>query len=203
MSSKEEKKKRENEQIKILNSIINKKSHFDLLEPLKKAKEYNLLIKELENNVKYIPEEDKNKKYYKEYLEEIEKLQDNVAEIFFNEKLYNEAIALDKKIIKQNDKYHRSLARLYKSLWAIGNKEDAVIYGSFIIYRCDKKTQDKYYKNLIPEIKTNFIQVAKEFKNKRWWSDIKITRPMMVRFAIFIFCIVYLVKNYNDLKLIF
>ena len=200
--SKDERKKRENEYIKILNSIINKKSHYDSLAPLKKVIEYNSLIKELENNLKYFPSEDKNKKYYKEYLDEIEKLNDNIAEIYLKEKLYQKAIEVDKKIIKQNKNYHRSLARLYKSLWAIGNKEDAVIYGSFIMNVCDKKTQDKLYKDLIPEIKTNFIQVAKEFKNKRWWSDIKFTRPMIVRCIIFFLCFIYLVRNYQDLKLL-
>ena len=43
--SKEERKKRENEQIKILNSIVNKKSHFESLVSLKKAEEYSNLVK--------------------------------------------------------------------------------------------------------------------------------------------------------------
>ena len=201
--SKEEKKRRENEQIKILNSIINKKPQFESLEPLKKVFEYSNLIRQLENNLKNIPEEDKNKKYYKDYLEEIEKLGECVAEIYFKEKKYDKAIEIDKKLIKNNDKYHRSFKRLYYSYWALGDKESAVIYGSFIIYRCDKKTKDKYYKDIIPEIQNNLYKVAHEFQNKSWWSDIKLTRGMYVRAFIFIICIIYLIRNYNDLKLVF
>ncbi len=201
--SKEERKKRENEQIKILNSIVNKKSHFESLVSLKKAEEYSNLVKELEKNLKTFPDEDKNKKYYKEYLDEIEKLNENIAEIYFNEKMYSKAVEVDKKILKQNKKYHKSFLRLYHSLWALGDKESAVIYGSFILYQCDKKTKDKYYKDVIPEIEKNLHKIAREFQNKSWWSDIKISRNMILRCAIFIICIIYLIRNYNDLNLFF
>ena len=179
--SKEERKKRENEQIKILNSIINKKSHFESLAPLKKAVEYLLLVKDLENNMKNFPQEDKNKRYYTEYLNEIENLNDYAAEIFFKEKKYEKAVEIDKKLIKQNDKYHKSFKRLYLSLWALGKKEDAVIYGSFLLYKCDKATKDKYYKDIIPEIQTNLHKIAKEYQNKSWLQEIKITRGMVIR----------------------
>ena len=133
-------------------------------------------MKELEKNLKTFPDEDKNKKYYKEYLDEIEKLNENIAEIYFNEKMYSKAVEVDKKILKQNKKYHKSFLRLYHSLWALGDKESAVIYGSFILYQCDKKTKDKYYKDVIPEIEKNLHKIAREFQNKSWWSDIKISR---------------------------
>ena len=201
--SKEERKKRENEQIKILNSIVNKKSHFESLVSLKKAEQYSISVKELERNLKTFPDEDKNKKYYKEYLDEIEKLNENIAEIYFNEKMYSKAVEVDKKILKQNKKYHKSFLRLYHSLWALGDKESAVIYGSFILYQCDKKTKDKYYKDVIPEIEKNLHKIAREFQNKSWWSDIKISRNMILRCAIFIVCIIYLIRNYNDLNLFF
>ena len=201
--SKEERKKRENEQIKILNSIVNKKSHFESLVSLKKAEEYSNLVKELERNLKSFPDEDKSKKYYKEYLDEIEKLNENIAEIYFNEKMYSKAVEVDKKILKQNKKYHKSFLRLYHSLWALGDKESAVIYGSFILYQCDKKTKDKYYKDVIPEIEKNLHKIAREFQNKSWCSDIKISRNMILRCAIFIICIIYLIRNYNDLNLFF
>ena len=201
--SKEEKKKIENERIKLLNSIINRKSHVESLDPLKKALEYTSLLNQLEYNLKYFPKEDNNKKYYKNYLEEIEKLNESLAEIYFNAKMYQKAIDIDKKILKRNDNYHKSFKRLYFSYWALGNKEDAVIYGSFLLSKCDKKTQDKYYKDLIPEIKTNLIKVAKEFKNKNWWSDIKINRGMVIRGIIFVICIIYLIRNFKDLNLVF
>ena len=201
--SKEERKKRENEQIKILNSIINKKSHFESLAPLKKAVEYLLLVKDLENNMKNFPQEDKNKRYYTEYLNEIENLNDYAAEIFFKEKKYEKAVEIDKKLIKQNDKYHKSFKRLYLSLWALGKKEDAVIYGSFLLYKCDKATKDKYYKDIIPEIQTNLHKIAKEYQNKSWLQEIKITRGMVIRGIIAIICVFYLIKNYDDLKLFF
>ena len=201
--SKKERKKRENEQIKILNSIINKKSHFESLSPLKKAVEYLLLVKDLENNMKNFPQEDKNKRYYTEYLNEIENLNDYAAEIFFKEKKYEKAVEIDKKLIKQNDKYHKSFKRLYLSLWALGKKEDAVIYGSFLLYRCDKKTKDKYYKDIIPEINTNLHKIAKEYQNKSWLQEIKITRGMVIQGLIAIICVLYLIKNYDDLKLLF
>ena len=198
--SKEERKKRENEQIKILNSIINKKSHFESLSPLRKAAEYSLLVKDLENNMKNFPQEDKNKKYYREYLDEIEKLNECVAEIFFKEKKYERAVEIDKKIIKQNDKYHKSFKRLYLSLWALGNKEDAVIYGSFLLYKCDKATKDKYYKDIIPEIRTNLIKIAKEFKNKSWLSDIKLNKGMAIRGIIVIICLIYLISYFKEIN---
>ena len=201
--SKDERKKREIEQIKILNSIINKKSHYELLDSLKKAEAYNNLVQELERIIKSFPQEDINKKYYKEYLDEIEKLNEIIAEIYFQEKKYAKAVEIDKKLIKQNKKYHKSFLRLYHSLWALGDKESAVIYGSFILYQCDKKTKDKYYKDIIPEIERNLHKIAHEFQNKRWWSEIKITKRMIIRCAIFIFCIIYLIRNYNELKLVF
>ena len=201
--SKEERKKRENEQIKILNNIINKKSHFESLDPLKKALEYTSLLNQLEYNLKYYPEEDKNKKYYREYLEEIEKLYESLAEIYFNEKQYKKSIEFDKKILKRNDKYHKSFKRLYFSYWALGDKETAVIYGSFLLSKVDKKIQNKYYKDLIPIVKTNLLQVAKDFKNKSWWSGLKITKGMIIRGIIFIICIIYFIRNYKDLNLVF
>ena len=198
--SKEEKKKRENEQIKILNSIINKKTNFESLPPLKKALEYSSLIRQIEYNMKYFPKEDINQKYYKKYLEELEKLNETVAEIYFQEKKYDKAIEYDKKLIKQNEKYHRSFKRLYYSFWDLGDKETAVIYGSFLLYRCDKKTKDKYYKDIIPEIDKNLHQVAHEFQNKSMLSQIKLSRGMYIRAIIFIFCIIYLIMNYKDLN---
>ena len=201
--SKEEKKKRENEQIKILNDIKNRQSHFGVLSPIEKAKEFSYLLKELENNLKSIPEEDKNKKYYKEYEEEIEKINDIIAQIYFEDKKYDKAIEVDKKIIKKNDKYHKSFKRLYLSYWALGDKELAVIYGSFLLSRADKNIKNKYYKDLVPEIEKNLRQVAKEFKNKSLWSDIKLNRGMYIRAILFIVCIIYLILNFKDLKLIF
>ena len=201
--SKEEKKKRENEQIKILNNIINKKSHLEKLAPMEKIKEYSYLLKELENNLKTFPEEDKNRNYYKEYLNEIENINENMAEIYFKEKKYDKAVEIDKKIIKKNDKYHKSFKRLYQSYWALGDKEAAVIYGSFLLYRTDKSIKNKYYKDLVPEIEKNLHQIAREFKNKNWWSEIKMTRGMWIRTIIFICCAIYLFYNFNDLKLLF
>ena len=201
--SKEEKKKRENEQIKILNDIKNRQSHFGVLSPIEKAKEFSYLLKELKNNLKSIPEEKKKKKYYKEYEEEIEKINDIIAQIYFEDKKYDKAIEVDKKIIKKNDKYHKSFKRLYLSYWALGDKELAVIYGSFLLSRADKNIKNKYYKDLVPEIEKNLRQVAKEFKNKSLWSDIKLNRGMYIRAILFIVCIIYLILNFKDLKLIF
>ena len=200
--SKEEKKKRENEQIKILNDIKNRQSHFGALSPFEKAKEYSYLLKELENNLKSFPEEDKNKKYYKEYEEEIEKINEIIAQIYFEDKKYDKAIEIDKKIIKKNAKYHKSFKRLYLSYWALGDKELAVIYGSFLLSRTDKNIKNKYYKDLVPEIEKNLRQVAKEFKNKSWWSEIKLNRGMYIRAILFVICIIYLILNFKDFKLL-
>ena len=86
--------------------------------------------------------------------------------------------------------------------WNLGDKESAVIYGSFLYLRCDKKTQDKY-KQLIPEIKQNFKKVAENFKNKTWLSEIKITKKMVFRFIFFIICLIYIIRNYKDLNSFF
>ena len=109
---------------------------------------------------------------------------------------------MDKKLLKYNDKNDKAIVRLYKNYWILGDKESAVIYGSFLYLRCDKKTQQKY-KELIPEIKNNFRIVATEFKNKTWLSEIKFSKKMILRFIFFIICIIYLIKNYKEMRNIF
>ena len=196
--SKEEKKRREAEKLKMLNNIIKKDSILAPLEPLQKAKEYLVMITKLETIVKYFSESDKKENYYKKYISKIEELSENVAQILFSHKKYKECINVDKNLLKYNEKNDKAIVRLYKSFWILGDKESAVIFGSFLYLRCDKKTQQKY-KDLIPEIKKNFKIVAEEFKNKTWLSEIKITRKMVFRIILFTICIIYLIKNYKEL----
>ena len=201
--SKEERKKIEKENIKILNSLINKKSHFEELETKKKIHEYSSLIKELEKMIKSFPEEDKTKNYYKEYIDQYEKVSDALADIYFEQKEYKQVIDIDKKILKNNNKFHKSFKRLYYSFWELGDKESAVIYGSFILYTCDKKIRDKYYKDIIPEIQKNLHQVAKDYQNKSWLSELKITKKGVIRFIFFIISVIYLIKNKEYIGKIF
>ena len=196
--SKEEKKRREAEKLKMLNNIIKKDSILAPLEPLQKAKEYLVMITKLETIVKYFSESDKKENFYKKYISKIEELSENVAQILFSHKKYKECINVDKNLLKYNEKNDKAIVRLYKSFWILGDKESAVIFGSFLYLRCDKKTQQKY-KDLIPEIKKNFKIVAEEFKNKTWLSEIKITRKMVFRIILFTICIIYLIKNYKEL----
>ena len=200
--SKEEKKRREAEKLKMLNNIIKKDSILAPLEPLQKAKEYLVMITKLETIVKYFSESDKKENFYKKYISKIEELSENVAQILFSHKKYKECINVDKNLLKYNEKNDKAIVRLYKSFWILGDKESAVIFGSFLYLRCDKKTQQKY-KDLIPEIKKNFKIVAEEFKNKTWLSEIKITKKMVFRIILFTICIIYLIKNYKELKSFF
>ena len=57
--SKEEKKRRETEQLQILKNIISSNYIQAPLEPLKKAQQNLNIISKLERNVKYFPETDK------------------------------------------------------------------------------------------------------------------------------------------------
>ena len=196
--SKEEKKRREAEKLKMLNNIIKKDSILAPLEPLQKAKEYLVMITKLETIVKYFSESDKKENYYKKYISKIEELSEKVAQILFSHKKYKECINVDKNLLKYNEKNDKAIVRLYKSFWFLGDKESAVIFGSFLYLRCDKKTQQRY-KDLIPEIKKNFKIVAEEFKNKTWLSEIKITKKMVFRIILFTICIIYLIKNYKEL----
>ena len=200
--SKEEKKRREEEQLKILKNITSKESTLSSLEPLQKAIGYSNIISSLENAVKYFPESDQNEKYYKQYIQKIEELGEKAAEIYINQKKYKECIDIDRKLLKYNNKNDKAIVRLYKNYWEIGDKETAVIYGSFLYLRCDKKTQDKY-KQLIPEIKNNFRIVATEFQNRSILRDIKFDKKMTLRFIFFIICLVYIIKNFKDIKSIF
>ena len=200
--SKEEKKRREEEQLKILKNITSKESTLTSLEPLQKAIGYSNIISSLENAVKYFPESDQNEKYYKQYIQKIEELGEKAAEIYINQKKYKECIDIDRKLLKYNNKNDKAIVRLYKNYWEIGDKETAVIYGSFLYLRCDKKTQDKY-KQLIPEIKSNFRIVANNFMNKSWLSDIKFDRKTILRLIFFVICILYLINNYKDFNKIF
>ena len=200
--SKEEKKRREAEKLKMLNNIIKKDSILAPLEPLQKAKEYLVMITKLETIIKYFSDSDKKENFYKKYISKIEELSENVAQILFSHKKYKECINVDKNLLKYNEKNDKAIVRLYKSFWILGDKESAVIFGSFLYLRCDKKTQQKY-KDLIPEIKKNFKIVAEEFKNKTWLSEIKITRKMVFRIILFTICIIYLIKNYKELKSFF
>ena len=201
--SKEERKKIEEENIKILNSIINKKSHFVSLDNKNKLIQYSFLLRDLENNLKSFPKEDQNKKYYRQYLDEIIKLNDDIAQIYFLEKNYEKVVEIDKKIIKQNEFNYRSYERLYKAYWELGDKELSVIYGSFLIYKCDKNIRNKYYKDLIPEIEKNIKIVGNEFKNKTWLSEIKlkINKKNIFRCVLFIISMIYLFYNYKDLNI--
>ena len=200
--SKEEKNRREKEHLTILKNIISKNSILALLSPLQKATEYLNIISKLERCVKYFPEEDKKENYYKKYISKIEELCEATAQIFISNKKYNECIEIDKKLLKYNDKNDKAIVRLYKNYWILGDKESAVIFGSFLYLRCDKKTQEKY-KQLIPEIKNNFRIVANEFKNKTWLSEIKLTKKMIFRIIFFVICLMYLIKNYKYLQTFF
>ena len=200
--SKKEKKLREEEQLTILKNILSKDSTQVPMEPLQKAKQHLNTISKLEKCVKYFPSSDKNENYYKKYIYKIEELAEETSEIFFSNKKYKECIDINKTLLKYNEKNDKAIVRLYKSYWNIGDKESAVIYGSFLYLRCDKKIQDKY-KQLIPEIKQNFKKVAEEFKNKTWLSEIKITKKMVFRFIFFIICIIYIIRNYKDLNSFF
>ena len=65
--SKEEKKRKEEENLKILKNITSKESLLSSLQPLQKAKGYENIISNLETEIKYFPESDQNEKYYKRY----------------------------------------------------------------------------------------------------------------------------------------
>ena len=179
--SKQEKKRKEAEQLKLLKNILSSNTLLAPLLPLQKANEYLNMISKLERSVRFFPEKDKNEKYYKQYKYKIEELYEDVAKIFFSEKKYKECIEIDLKLLKYNDKNDKALIRLYKSYYNLGDKESAVIYGSFLYLRCDKKTQNKY-KDLIKEIKDNFKEVALEYKNKSFLSEIKLTKKSFIRF---------------------
>ena len=200
--SKKEKKLREEEQLTILKNILSKDSTQVPMEPLQKAKQHLNTISKLEKCVKYFPSSDKNENYYKKYISKIEELAEETSEIFFSNKKYKECIDINKTLLKYNEKNDKAIVRLYKSYWNIGDKESAVIYGSFLYLRCDKKIQDKY-KQLIPEIKQNFKKVAENFKNKTWLSEIKITKKMVFRFIFFIICLIYIIRNYKDFNSFF
>ena len=196
--SKQEKKRKEAEQLKLLKNILSSNTLLAPLLPLQKANEYLNMISKLERSVSFFPEKDKNEKYYKQYKYKIEELYEDVAKIFFSEKKYKECIEIDLKLLKYNDKNDKALIRLYKSYYNLGDKESAVIYGSFLYLRCDKKTQNKY-KDLIKEIKDNFKEVALEYKNKSFLSEIKLTKKSFIRFILFIICVIYLIKNISIL----
>ena len=200
--SKEEKKRKEEENLKTLKNITSKESLLSSLQPLQKAKGYENIISNLETEIKYFPESDQNEKYYKRYIQKIDEIGEKVSEVYMNEKRLKECISIDKKLLKYNNKNDKAIVRLYKNYWDIGDKETAVIYGSFLYLRCDKKTQDKY-KQLIPEIKNNFRIVATEFQNRSILRDIKFDRKMILRFIFFIISIIYIVKNFKDIKSIF
>ena len=192
--------KRENNRISDLNIIINKKSHYNSHSPIKKATEYLSLVHNIEDLLKHFSEEEKEKSYYKKYLEEIEKLNEEIAQIYFDEKMYKQSIEIDKKLIKNNKINHKSYARLYKSYLALGDEETAVMYGSFLLYRCDKKSQD-LYKDLLPEIKNNLMKVAQNYKNKGFFDGIKIDRKFIIRTVIFAICAIYLLFHFKDYNL--
>ena len=200
--SKEEKKRKEEEQLKTLKNITSKESLLSSLQPLQKAKGYENIISNLETEIKYFPESDQNEKYYKRYIQKIEEIGEKASEIYMNQKRIKECINIDKKLLKYNNKNDKAIVRLYKNHWEIGDKETAVIYGSFLYLRCDKKTQDKY-KQLIPEIKNNFRIVATEFQNRSILRDIKFDKKMTLRFIFFIICLIYIIKNFKDIKSIF
>ena len=200
--SKEEKKRKEEEHLKTLKNITSKESLLSSLEPLQKVRGYENIISNLEIEVKYFPESDQNEKYYKRYIQKIEEIGEKASEIYMNQKRYKECISIDKKLLKYNKKNDKAIVRLYKNNWEFGDKETAVIYGSFLYLRCDKKTQDKY-KELIPEIKKNFKIVATEFQNRSFLRDIKFDRKMVLRFIFFLLSIIYIIKNYKDMKSIF
>ena len=192
--SKEEKKRKEEENLKTLKNITSKESLLSSLQPLQKAKGYENIISNLETEIKYFPESDQNEKYYKRYIQKIDEIGEKASEIYMNEKRLKECISIDKKLLKYNNKNDKAIVRLYKNYWDIGDKETAVIYGSFLYLRCDKKTQDKY-KQLIPEIKNNFRIVATEFQNRSILRDIKFDRKMILRFIFFIISIIYNLKK--------
>ena len=200
--SKEEKKRREAEQLNILKNIIAKDSVLAPLEPIQKAHKYIEMVSKLERCVKYFPEKDKKENYYKKFISKIQELSEDASQIFFAQKKYQECVNIDKNLLKYNEKNDKAIVRLYKSYWILGDKELAVIYGSFLYLRCDKKTQDKY-KELIPEIKKNFKIVGEAFKNKSFLNEIKISKKMVLRTIFFIICIIFLIRNFKELNTLF
>ena len=112
-----------------------------------KITKYFELLNEEEEVFKSIEKND-NKDYI-DFSKELKLLLINLAEALYNNERFQECIDIDKKILRIDETYHKSYARLYYCYKKIGKNESAVIFGSMIKFRADKETIEKNYKELV------------------------------------------------------
>ena len=170
---KSERIKIENKQTSIKNKII----------------EYTNIISESE----YFLNSTKLKKEgvnYNNFISELKNILLNLSNCYYNNKEFKECIKINKKILKIDQNYYKSYEIIYKCYCNLGEESNGLIYGSMLKFKCDKKTQETEYKNLIPEIEKKMKEYVEKNKNFSFFTFVK--KQDLSQFIIVIIVISYL-----------
>ena len=181
---------------KELNKEKSKKKSVELLLP------YSKLANEAEDNYKaYTQSENKDSSKENKLTTELKLLLADFADVLYDSGKYEECILIDKRILKLDQEYHKSYARLFESYCKINQNDNAVIFGHMLKIKFrNTKILEKYYSDLIPRIDEEIKTVAANFKNQSMFKNVKFTTTSYIKFILFIFSIIFLLHGYFTKK---
>ena len=153
------------------------------------------LLQEEEDVYKSV--EKSNEENYINFSNELKLLLINLSDALYNQEKYYDCIEIDRKILAIDEKYHQSYARLYYCYKKLGKNESAVIFGSMIKFRADKKTIEKNYKDLVEQVDKELIEFNEKYKNDSLWKNYNIFSTTNIFQLIIFFCsLLYILYQY-------
>lgn len=137
-----------------------------------------------------------------DFIKEVKLVLSDLAENLYNFNKYDDAIIVDKKILKYDNNFDKSYARLFKSYLAIEKNDNAAFYGSMLKYHFPPKVLKKY-DDIMPEIEKQMKEMATNYKNKSVFSElfkVKMSLSMKIKIFFFILSLGYLLYEYYFFK---
>ena len=153
------------------------------------------LLQEEEDVYKSV--EKSNEENYINFSNELKLLLINLSDALYNQEKYYDCIEIDRKILAIDEKHHQSYARLYYCYKKLGKNESAVIFGSMIKFRADKKTIEKNYKDLVEQVDKELIEFNEKYENNSLWKNYNIFSTSNIFQLIIFFCsLLYILYQY-------
>lgn len=105
---------------------------------------------------------------------------------------YTDSISYDKLLLQIDENNDQCYARLFSSNLAINKREEAVLFGSLLKYRFNKKTLDKY-RDILPLIELESEKYKRESSSLNIMPSNKNKEVLIVKLTIVFFAICYIV----------
>ena len=133
---------------------------------------------------------------FNNFISEIKNIYLNLSNCYYDNKEFKECIKINKKILKIDQNFYKSYEIIYKCYCNLGEESNGLIYGSMLKFKCDKKTQETEYKNLIPEIEKKMKEYVEKNQNFNFFSFIK--KQGLSQFIFFVFAVSYLLYYFYN-----